>query len=110
MYDRDDAPVQVNERWIADPGANCILLSGSVFVRGDRFSCLELSAVWVALGELLSNWVCFSRAHKHRSNTLTLATRFAQGSGPIFLTMVIEECSGDSLERKLILASTNAIA
>ncbi|GAB7324923.1 hypothetical protein MBLNU13_g08737t2 [Cladosporium sp. NU13] len=37
-------------------------------------------------------------------------TGFAQGSGPMFLTMVNEETSGDSLERKLILGSTNAIA
>ncbi|KAM0704364.1 hypothetical protein Q7P35_008598 [Cladosporium inversicolor] len=37
-------------------------------------------------------------------------TSFAQGSGPMFLTMVNEETSGDSLERKLILGSTNAIA
>ncbi|CAD0037639.1 unnamed protein product [Aureobasidium pullulans] len=37
-------------------------------------------------------------------------TGFAQGSGPVFLTMVNEICAGDSLERKLILGSTNSIA
>ncbi|KAI5245198.1 putative pantothenate transporter [Aureobasidium subglaciale] len=37
-------------------------------------------------------------------------TGFAQGSGPVFLTMVNEVCAGDSLERKLILGSTNSIA
>ncbi|KAK7917853.1 pantothenate protein [Apiospora marii] len=37
-------------------------------------------------------------------------TGFAQGSGPIFLTMVNEHCAGDSLERKFILGTTNSIA
>ncbi|KAL4816196.1 major facilitator superfamily domain-containing protein [Aspergillus spinulosporus] len=37
-------------------------------------------------------------------------TGFAQGSGPVFLTMVNEVCAGDSLERKIILGSTNSIA
>ncbi|KAI9926196.1 hypothetical protein MW887_004659 [Aspergillus wentii] len=37
-------------------------------------------------------------------------TGFAQGSGPVFLTMVNEACAGDSLERKIILGSTNSIA
>ncbi|KAK8024551.1 MFS general substrate transporter [Apiospora rasikravindrae] len=37
-------------------------------------------------------------------------TGFAQGSGPIFLTMVNEYCAGDSLERKFILGTTNSIA
>ncbi|KAL2815212.1 major facilitator superfamily domain-containing protein [Aspergillus cavernicola] len=37
-------------------------------------------------------------------------TGFAQGSGPVFLTMVNEMCAGDSLERKIILGSTNSIA
>ncbi|KAL4778526.1 major facilitator superfamily domain-containing protein [Aspergillus varians] len=37
-------------------------------------------------------------------------TGFAMGSGPVFLTMVNEMCSGDSLERKIILGSTNSIA
>ncbi|KAJ4388895.1 hypothetical protein N0V93_006356 [Gnomoniopsis smithogilvyi] len=37
-------------------------------------------------------------------------TGFAPGSGPIFLTMVNEHCAGDSLERKIILGSTNSIA
>ncbi|KAI7778732.1 hypothetical protein LA080_001798 [Diaporthe eres] len=37
-------------------------------------------------------------------------TGFAQGSGPVFLTMVNEHCAGDSLERKIILGSTNSVA
>ncbi|KAJ5587805.1 uncharacterized protein N7459_003570 [Penicillium hispanicum] len=37
-------------------------------------------------------------------------TGFAQGSGPVFLTMVNEACAGDSLERKVILGSTNSFA
>ncbi|KAM0544381.1 hypothetical protein ACHAPJ_011840 [Fusarium lateritium] len=37
-------------------------------------------------------------------------TGFAQGSGPIFFTMVNEMCAGDSLERKFILGTTNSIA
>ncbi|KAJ5175245.1 uncharacterized protein N7482_001122 [Penicillium canariense] len=37
-------------------------------------------------------------------------TGFAQGSGPVFMTMVNEVCAEDSLERKLILGSTNSIA
>ncbi|CRG82705.1 Pantothenate transporter liz1 [Talaromyces islandicus] len=37
-------------------------------------------------------------------------TGFAQGSGPVFLTMVNEECAGDSLERLIILGSTNSVA
>ncbi|CAH0040318.1 unnamed protein product [Clonostachys rhizophaga] len=37
-------------------------------------------------------------------------TGFAQGSGPIFFTMVNEQCAGDSLERKFILGTTNSIA
>ncbi|KAJ9130770.1 putative Pantothenate transporter [Pleurostoma richardsiae] len=37
-------------------------------------------------------------------------TGFAQGSGPVFLTMVNEACAGDSLERKIILGSTNSVA
>ncbi|KAH9904411.1 putative pantothenate transporter [Xylariomycetidae sp. FL2044] len=37
-------------------------------------------------------------------------TGFDQGSGPVFLTMVNEHCAGDSLERKLILGSTNSVA
>ncbi|KAH8660313.1 putative pantothenate transporter [Xylariales sp. PMI_506] len=37
-------------------------------------------------------------------------TGFAQGSGPIFLTMVNEECANDSVERKFILGTTNSIA
>ncbi|KAL2836852.1 major facilitator superfamily domain-containing protein [Aspergillus pseudodeflectus] len=37
-------------------------------------------------------------------------TGFAQGSGPVFLTMVNEVCAGDSLERKIILGSTNSIS
>jgi len=37
-------------------------------------------------------------------------TGFAPGSGPIFLTMVNEVCAGDSLERILILGSTNSVA
>ncbi|CAG8957213.1 hypothetical protein HYFRA_00009415 [Hymenoscyphus fraxineus] len=37
-------------------------------------------------------------------------TGFAQGSGPIFLTMVNEACSADSLERKFILETTNSVA
>ncbi|KUL86966.1 hypothetical protein ZTR_05768 [Talaromyces verruculosus] len=37
-------------------------------------------------------------------------TGFAQGSGPVFLTMVNEVCAGDSLERIIILGSTNSIA
>ncbi|KUI61167.1 Pantothenate transporter liz1 [Cytospora mali] len=37
-------------------------------------------------------------------------TGFAQGSGPVFLTMVNEECAGDSLERKFILGTTNTVA
>ncbi|KUI71666.1 Pantothenate transporter liz1 [Cytospora mali] len=37
-------------------------------------------------------------------------TGFAPGSGPVFLTMVNEECAGDSLERKLILGTTNTVA
>jgi ACS family pantothenate transporter-like MFS transporter len=61
-------------------------------------------------------------------STLTFVdSRFAQGSGPVFLvirafcylikiitnneqTMVNEECAGDSLERLIILGSTNSIA
>ncbi|CAG9986494.1 unnamed protein product [Clonostachys byssicola] len=41
---------------------------------------------------------------------LTAISRFAQGSGPIFFTMVNEQCAGDSLERKFILGTTNSIA
>ncbi|KAL3417364.1 major facilitator superfamily transporter [Phlyctema vagabunda] len=37
-------------------------------------------------------------------------TGFAQGSGPIFLTMVNEVCAEDTLERKFILGTTNSIA
>ncbi|KAL1641944.1 hypothetical protein SLS58_005780 [Diplodia intermedia] len=37
-------------------------------------------------------------------------TGFAQGSGPVFLTMVNEHCAGDSLERKFILGTTNSVA
>ncbi|GME30190.1 major facilitator superfamily transporter [Neofusicoccum parvum] len=37
-------------------------------------------------------------------------TGFAQGSGPVFLTMVNEQCAGDSLERKFILGTTNSVA
>lgn len=37
-------------------------------------------------------------------------TGFAPGSGPVFLTMVNEQCAGDSLERKFILGTTNAVA
>ncbi|TVY47399.1 Pantothenate transporter [Lachnellula occidentalis] len=37
-------------------------------------------------------------------------TGFAQGSGPIFLTMVNEMCAGDTLERKFILGTTNSVA
>ncbi|KAL1962660.1 hypothetical protein VTN77DRAFT_9294 [Rasamsonia byssochlamydoides] len=37
-------------------------------------------------------------------------TGFAMGSGPVFLTMVNEVCAGDSLERKIILGSTNSVA
>ncbi|KAF4306983.1 major facilitator superfamily transporter [Botryosphaeria dothidea] len=37
-------------------------------------------------------------------------TGFAQGSGPVFLTMVNEECARDSLERKFILGTTNSVA
>ncbi|TAQ89282.1 hypothetical protein B7494_g2423 [Chlorociboria aeruginascens] len=37
-------------------------------------------------------------------------TGFAQGSGPIFLTMVNEACASDSLERKFILGTTNSVA
>ncbi|KAJ5180174.1 hypothetical protein N7492_003384 [Penicillium capsulatum] len=37
-------------------------------------------------------------------------TGFAQGSGPVFLTMVNEVCAEDSLERRIILGSTNSIA
>ncbi|KAK2602828.1 hypothetical protein N8I77_009333 [Diaporthe amygdali] len=37
-------------------------------------------------------------------------TGFAQGSGPVFLTMVNEHCAGESLERKIILGSTNSVA
>ncbi|KAG6356878.1 hypothetical protein INS49_014753 [Diaporthe citri] len=37
-------------------------------------------------------------------------TGFAQGSGPVFLTMVNEHWAGDSLERKIILGSTNSVA
>lgn len=37
-------------------------------------------------------------------------TGFAQGSGPIFLTMVNEICQDDTLERKFILGTTNSVA
>jgi ACS family pantothenate transporter-like MFS transporter len=37
-------------------------------------------------------------------------TGFAQGSGPIFLTMVNEACATDTLERKFILGTTNSVA
>ncbi|KAH8807541.1 putative pantothenate transporter [Xylogone sp. PMI_703] len=37
-------------------------------------------------------------------------TGFAQGSGPIFLTMVNEACASDTLERKFILGTTNSVA
>ena len=37
-------------------------------------------------------------------------TGFAQGSGPIFLTMVNEICAEDTLERKFILGTTNSVA
>jgi ACS family pantothenate transporter-like MFS transporter len=37
-------------------------------------------------------------------------TGFAQGSGPIFLTMVNEACADDTLERKFILGTTNSVA
>ncbi|KAH8670149.1 putative pantothenate transporter [Tricladium varicosporioides] len=37
-------------------------------------------------------------------------TGFAQGSGPIFLTMVNEMCQDDTLERKFILGTTNSVA
>ncbi|CAG8976134.1 hypothetical protein HYALB_00002415 [Hymenoscyphus albidus] len=37
-------------------------------------------------------------------------TGFAQGTGLIFLTMVNEACSADSLERKFILGTTNSVA
>jgi ACS family pantothenate transporter-like MFS transporter len=37
-------------------------------------------------------------------------TGFAQGSGPIFLTMVNEACVADQLERKFILGTTNSVA
>lgn len=37
-------------------------------------------------------------------------TGFAQGSGPIFMTLVNEVCAEDTLERKFILGTTNSVA